>query len=202
MDFSCIFSFKTFGNGKNGFGNRICIPKSTRKTNRLKQKITPSVLEVEELAHQIQDTLHRSSLFSEEWITTFISILQTHGEHMLWWYQIQQQVTLLCQKGKRYDSVSPLDFFHFVCYLLSGLEPDDFGHLNDTTSTPISWNGPASVEDMEVDEKDNVFLSTVHCKRCNQQKVTVEEKQTRTGDEGFTCFFSCSACHFKWKQNT
>lgn len=33
---------------------------------------------------------------------------------------------------------------------------------------------------------------------CGSDKVWVDNLQTRSGDEGFTCFFKCSLCKKRW----
>lgn len=33
---------------------------------------------------------------------------------------------------------------------------------------------------------------------CGSDKVWIDNMQTRSGDEGYTCFFLCSSCKKKW----
>lgn len=39
------------------------------------------------------------------------------------------------------------------------------------------------------------------CIKCKGWRVAVGEKQTRSGDEGFTVFYKCVDCQHTWKQN-
>ena len=52
-------------------------------------------------------------------------------------------------------------------------------------------------EVVSIDEKD----AAVVCKRCKSNKLTIQQKQTRSADEGATVFFTCKECSFSWKEN-
>ncbi len=48
---------------------------------------------------------------------------------------------------------------------------------------------------------DSVIVggSDIVCKKCKSNAITVEQKQTRSADEGATVFFTCTACGSRWK---
>lgn len=41
----------------------------------------------------------------------------------------------------------------------------------------------------------------VYCKKCGSDNVFSESRQTRSGDEATTIFFTCLNCGNKWKMN-
>lgn len=45
---------------------------------------------------------------------------------------------------------------------------------------------------------DKKFEAIVRCRRCGNEDVTWEEKQTRSADEGATVYCSCSVCKNRW----
>ena len=45
---------------------------------------------------------------------------------------------------------------------------------------------------------DKTFEAIVRCRRCGDENVTWEEKQTRSADEGATLFCTCIACGNRW----
>ena len=45
---------------------------------------------------------------------------------------------------------------------------------------------------------DKTFEAIVRCRRCGNEDVTWEEKQTRSADEGATVYCSCSVCKNRW----
>ena len=45
---------------------------------------------------------------------------------------------------------------------------------------------------------DRKFEAIVRCRRCGNEDVTWEEKQTRSADEGATVYCSCSVCKNRW----
>lgn len=45
---------------------------------------------------------------------------------------------------------------------------------------------------------DKQFEAIVRCRRCGNEDVTWEEKQTRSADEGATVYCSCSVCKNRW----
>lgn len=53
------------------------------------------------------------------------------------------------------------------------------------------------VEESMVSKKDAALV----CRKCNSHRITSEQKQTRSADEGFTVFFTCLDCGARWKVN-
>ena len=45
---------------------------------------------------------------------------------------------------------------------------------------------------------DRTYEAIVRCRRCGNEDVTWEEKQTRSADEGATVFCACSVCKNRW----
>ena len=45
---------------------------------------------------------------------------------------------------------------------------------------------------------DATFEAIVRCRRCGNEDVTWEEKQTRSADEGATIYCSCPVCKNRW----
>ena len=45
---------------------------------------------------------------------------------------------------------------------------------------------------------DRTFQAMVRCRRCGSQEVSLEEKQTRSADEGATVFCVCATCKNRW----
>ena len=45
---------------------------------------------------------------------------------------------------------------------------------------------------------DKKFEAIVRCRRCGNEDVTWEEKQTRSADEGATVYCSCPVCKNRW----
>ena len=45
---------------------------------------------------------------------------------------------------------------------------------------------------------DKKFEAIVRCRRCGNEDVTWEEKQTRSADEGATVYCSCTVCKNRW----
>lgn len=43
--------------------------------------------------------------------------------------------------------------------------------------------------------------AAVHCKKCKSSEISVQQKQTRSADEGATVFFTCKTCGFVWKMS-
>ena len=48
-----------------------------------------------------------------------------------------------------------------------------------------------------VSEEDGV--STIRCHRCKSSDVQIEQKQTRSADEGSTVFVTCNTCRLRWR---
>jgi len=55
------------------------------------------------------------------------------------------------------------------------------GHVNDGSAAP---RGAAAVV----------------CRKCGSARIVVEQKQTRSADEGFTTFFTCVDCKCRWRE--
>lgn len=56
--------------------------------------------------------------------------------------------------------------------------------------------------DLEKQKKENkTTTSAFKCSKCGERKTTIEQKQTRSGDEPATIFITCTVCGNKWTQN-
>ena len=51
-----------------------------------------------------------------------------------------------------------------------------------------------SVDSVSVGADDGL-----ECRSCKSNKITVEQRQTRSADEGFTVFFTCVSCGQRWR---
>jgi DNA-directed RNA polymerase subunit M/transcription elongation factor TFIIS len=38
------------------------------------------------------------------------------------------------------------------------------------------------------------------CHKCKSNKIWIDDRQVRSGDEGSTAFFKCSECNHEWRQ--
>tara|TARA_B110000858_G_scaffold169851_1_gene199257 strand:- start:1502 stop:1993 length:492 start_codon:yes stop_codon:yes gene_type:complete len=43
--------------------------------------------------------------------------------------------------------------------------------------------------------------AAVRCRKCGSARIIVEQKQTRSADEGFTTFFTCAVCKCRWRED-
>ena len=41
----------------------------------------------------------------------------------------------------------------------------------------------------------------MHCRKCSSDRITVQQKQTRSADEGMTVFCSCDQCGHQWRMS-
>lgn len=59
----------------------------------------------------------------------------------------------------------------------------------------------ADIELKELRNKIGVKMSGKPCIKCKSTDTFVIEKQTRSGDEGATLFYTCQSCNKNWKEN-
>ena len=43
--------------------------------------------------------------------------------------------------------------------------------------------------------------AAARCRKCGSARIIVEQKQTRSADEGFTTFFTCAVCKCRWRED-
>lgn len=41
----------------------------------------------------------------------------------------------------------------------------------------------------------------IRCRKCGDNQVTIQQKQTRSADEGMTVFCTCEQCGFQWRMS-
>lgn len=52
-------------------------------------------------------------------------------------------------------------------------------------------------EQFEEQFEDTIYV----CEQCGSKKIDIYQKQLRGSDEPMHCFFTCSACGYKWTEN-
>ena len=92
--------------------------------------------------------------------------------------------------------------------LLQRYSPPTLVHLDDATlakGTPIEQWQRAHDDNMQYqyvllhEEHKIDAAGTLMCNRCHSHDVQVEQKQTRSADEGMTIFCECRKCGLRWK---
>jgi DNA-directed RNA polymerase subunit M/transcription elongation factor TFIIS len=59
----------------------------------------------------------------------------------------------------------------------------------------------AKYDENTVDDKQDVIYTEMFmCPKCQSNKCSYYEMQTRSSDEAMTSFITCSACNHKWKE--
>jgi len=54
-------------------------------------------------------------------------------------------------------------------------------------------------EEQNIITKKKISNTNIICGKCKNQNVYVEQKQTRSADEGITSFYNCLTCMKSWK---
>jgi DNA-directed RNA polymerase subunit M/transcription elongation factor TFIIS len=71
------------------------------------------------------------------------------------------------------------------------------------------WNHPNFARVKQLVEEEEKFVETpleieegvVECEKCGSKKTFSYQRQTRSADEGFTLFVTCTVCKTSWREN-
>ena len=113
--------------------------------------------------------------------------------------------TICTEKANNLDECSLIQSSYLVESLVDGtVDPSNVGSMT-------SYEMSKKIDDQELIEKKNKrlesnlenkkFTTLVSCPKCHKKKATFYEKQTRSGDEGKSVFYTCLECGKKWKES-
>jgi DNA-directed RNA polymerase subunit M/transcription elongation factor TFIIS len=99
----------------------------------------------------------------------------------------------LFHNGKSLSSFSPEE--------LAGMSLDALCVGTDVEKWTSSFHERKERQDVLMQESasEDVSSSSVKCGRCKSPRILIEQRQTRSADEGMTVFATCQACGLRWK---
>ena len=109
------------------------------------------------------------------------------------------------------DSIYEEKFNEILCLLKSNkklidmiknkkIDPEQIPYMKSHELNPEKYekiNKKREIEEKNIKDKPTTDL--FECKKCKKRRCTVEERQTRAGDEPATQFIDCLECGHKWR---
>jgi DNA-directed RNA polymerase subunit M/transcription elongation factor TFIIS len=76
----------------------------------------------------------------------------------------------------------------------------DIPYLKPEEINPSNWEDIIKRKEYNDEKKNNKITTDVYkCRKCNERKCTVIQKQTRSADEPATTFVTCTICSYVMK---